>query len=260
MKSGFVALALALTAAFSCLPTGASADMKTGVILMHGKDGTALPRSPVGRLAEDLQGRFQVETPDMPWQRDNQMSGTLKEAFATLDRLVAELRASGATKIVVGGHSMGAAAALAYASARTGLAGVLMMAPGHRPDVYAAKNTDALEEARALVSSGSPEKKVTVFDINTGKRGMRDVRADAALSWFDPDGPMVMQNSAPRLPAGVPVLFIIGEEDRFHPRGRELVFDRLPPNPKSAYVVVEGGHRATPMKGRREIAAWLNKL
>ena len=86
------------------------------------------------------------------------------------------------------------------------------------------------------------------------------MRADAVLSFFDPEGPMVMQNSAPKLPASVPVLLIIGEDDAQHPRMKNLVFEQLPSNPKSAYVIVEGGHRATPMKGRNEIREWLSGL
>lgn len=260
MRNGFVALSVALAIAFGCLPHSARADMQTGVVLMHGKDGTALPRSPVGKLAAYLDGTFRVVTPDMPWVRGNELAGTLAQAFAEIDKAIAGLKADGATRIVVGGHSMGADAALAYAAAHPGLAGLLMMAPGHRPDVYAPKNIAALAEAKSLVAAGTPEKTVTVFDINTGKRGMRQVRADAALSWFDPDGPMVMQNSAAKLQPGTPVLLIIGEEDRFEPHARELVYDRLPPNPKSAYIVVGGGHKATPVKGRKQIARWLNGL
>lgn len=260
MKHGFVALAVALTVAFAGLTQPCRADMQTGVILMHGKDSTARPMSPVGRLASYLRNNFRVATPDMPWVRDNFLNGTLEQAFAELDSVIAKLKAEGATRIVVGGHSMGADAALAYAAEHPGLAGVLMIAPGHRPDIYAPKNVGTLGQARALVKAGTPDKTVSVFDINTGKRGYRDVRADAALSWFDPDGPMVMQNSARKLAPGTPVLFIIGKEDRFHPIGRELVYDRLPPHPKSAYIVVEGGHKATPVKGRKQIARWLNGL
>ncbi len=251
-----IAIAIGLVAA-GALPAAADG---TAVILMHGKDSTALPRSPVGRLAAFLEGDFTIATPDMPWVRGNEMSGTLKDAFATLDEIIVRFRADGATKIVVGGHSMGAAAALAYAATRPGIAGVLMMAPGHRPDVYAPKNGDALQQARALVADGKPGTPVNVFDINTGKRGYRDVRADAVLSFFDPEGPMVMQNSSPKLPASVPVLLIIGEDDAQHPRMKNLVFEQLPSNPKSAYVIVEGGHRATPMKGRNEIREWLSGL
>jgi pimeloyl-ACP methyl ester carboxylesterase len=258
MKKFLFAVAIALGLSLPvALPAAADG---TAIILMHGKDSTQRPRSPVGRLAEILEGDLKVAIPEMPWVRGNEMNGTLKDAFATLDGLVARLRAGGATKIVVGGHSMGAAGALAYPAARPGIAGVLMMAPGHRPDVYAPKNGDALEQARSLVANGKPDTLVNVFDINTGKRGYRDVRVDSALSFFDPDGPMVMQNSAPKLPSGVPVLLIIGQDDAQHPRMKELVFEKLPSNPKSAYVVVEGGHRATPMKGRNEIREWLSGL
>ncbi|MEK9646832.1 MAG: hypothetical protein VW547_14945 [Alphaproteobacteria bacterium] len=46
----------------------ASAD--TAVVLIHGKDGNALLRSPVPRLAALLESDFKIESPDMPEGRD----------------------------------------------------------------------------------------------------------------------------------------------------------------------------------------------
>jgi fermentation-respiration switch protein FrsA (DUF1100 family) len=81
-----------------------------------------------------------------------------------------------------------------------------------------------------------------------------------AISWFDPDGLAVMENAAPKLQPDTPVLFIIGEQDMLHPEGKSLIFEKLPQHPKNAYTVVPGGHKATPTKGKSEIAAWLKGL
>lgn len=236
------------------------ADGKIGIVLMHGKDGTANAGSIVGKLASKLSSDFIVVTPEMPWSRDNGIDKTLEQSFDVIDSAVAGLRADGADRVVVGGHSMGAATALAYATQRTGLAGVMMIAPGHRPDAWGNKNADAVARAKSLVSAGKADETVDVYDVNQGDGFSRTLRADIALSWFDPDGLIVMQNAAPQLSADMPVLFIVGEKDRFHPKGKRLVFEKLPSNAKSAYVVVEGGHKATPMKGRAEIVSWLNGL
>lgn len=258
---GLIAAAVSLVmVVVLCPATEAVAGDKVGVVLMHGKDGTAKQKSPIGKLASYLSSDFEVEAPDMPWSRSNRFNGTLEEAFARIDKAVADLKDDGATKIVVGGHSMGAATALAYATQRPGLAGVLMMAPGHRPDTYEDQNAKALDKARALIAAGTPEEEVDIYDVNQGARISRSLDADVALSWFDPAGLAVMQNAAPKLQPDTPVLFIIGEKDRLHPTGESLIFAKLPAHARSAYTVVPGGHKATPMKGKSEIKDWLNSL
>ncbi|MEX0693639.1 MAG: alpha/beta hydrolase [Rhodospirillales bacterium] len=241
-------------------PCFSHAEGKIGVVLMHGKDGTAKPHAPIGELIEFLKNDYLVDAPDMPWSRSNGLNRTLEESFNDIDLAVERLKNAGATKIVVGGHSMGAAAALAYATQRSGLAGVLMIAAGHRPDLWARKNMTALENAKALIASGNPKDRVDIQDKDQGKLFARSVAADIAVSWFDPDGLVVMQNSAGILKPGTPVLFIIGEQDFLRPTGESLIFDKLPAHPKSAFVVVSGGHKQTPGIGKSEIADWLNKL
>ena len=238
----------------------AAADGKTGIVVMHGKDGSAKPGSPIGGLVNYLGDDFLVEAPNMPWSRRNALNRTLEESFAEIDQAVARLKSLGADKIVVGGHSMGAAAALAYATERSGLAGVVLMAPGHRPDVWSGKNRHFLSNARELVAAGKSKETVDIYDKNQGKLFTRRVAAEVAVSWFDPDGLAVMQNAAAKLPEGTPVLIIIGEDDGFRPKVEGEVFDKLPAHPKNAFLVIGGGHKQTPEKGKSEIAAWLNGL
>jgi pimeloyl-ACP methyl ester carboxylesterase len=260
MMRKFIFVAGVLFAFALGTPPLAQAEGKTGIVLMHGKDGTAKPQSPIGELIEFLKTDFLVDAPDMPWSRSNGLNKTLEESFKDIDLAVERLKSAGASKIVIGGHSMGAAAALAYATQRSDLAGVLMIAAGHRPDLWARKNMSALENARALIASGNPKDRVDINDKDQGKLFTRSVAADVAVSWFDPDGLVVMQNSAGKLKEGTPVLFIIGEDDFLRPTGESLIFNKFPSHPKSAYVVVSGGHKQTPGIGKSEIADWMKKL
>ena len=238
---------------------GVAAD-GVGVVLMHGKDGSAKPGSPIGQLESKLEGDFEVRTLDMPWSKSNGFNKTLEECFAKIDEAVESLKNGGATKMVVGGHSLGAAVALAYATRRPGLAGVLMIAPGHRPDLLASGNEAALSKAKALIGKGDENDEVQIFDINQGREITRSLKAVVAVGFFDPEGLAVMQNAAPKVSPGTPVFWIIGEQDRLHPEGRSLIYDKIPDNPKNAYVVVPGGHKATPVKGAKKIKEWLNSL
>lgn len=249
----------AFMAAFLILsPSAFAGDI--GVILMHGKDGTSRPKSPIGKLAGFLEGDFKVTALTMAWSRDRGWEKTLEETFAEIDAAVAEMKSAGAAKIVVGGHSMGAATALAYATRTDGLAGVVMLAPGHRPDLRADDNFAAITKAKELVEAGKPDDDVEISDRNQGKDITRVLQADVALSWFDPDGLAVMQNAAPKVRPGTPVLFAIGQKDRLLPVGKDLIFDAIPANDKSAYIVVPGGHKVTPIKAKSQVADWLNTL
>ena len=250
----FVALGLMIVGV-----NGVAAD-GVGVVLMHGKDGSVKPRSPIGQLESKLGDNFEVKALDMPWSRSNGFNKTLEECFAKIDKSVENLKSKGATKIVVGGHSLGAAVALAYATQRPGLAGILMIAPGHRPDLLASDNEGALAKARALTGKGDGNDEVQIFDINQGSKITRSLKAVIAVGFFDPEGLAVMQNAAPKVSPGTPVFWIIGDQDRLHPTGRSLIYDKIPDNPKNAYVVVPGGHRATPTKGAKKIKEWLNSL
>jgi dienelactone hydrolase len=64
-----------------------------------------------------------------------------------------------------------------------------------------------------------------------------------------------MPANVPRLKA--PLLWIIGERDRMYERGEAYAFSKVPANAKNAYVVVKGGHGATPKKGKSEILEWM---
>ena len=95
-----------------------SAGNGVGVILMHGKGSTADEGSPIGKLAETLESEgFIVLAPDMPWHELRIWDKSFDESMVEIDEYVAELKSKGAKKIVVGGHSIGANAAIGYGRA-----------------------------------------------------------------------------------------------------------------------------------------------
>ena len=50
---------------------------RLGVVLMHGKDGTSHPNSPIGKLASYLEENgILVIAPEMPWSRDRGLDKT----------------------------------------------------------------------------------------------------------------------------------------------------------------------------------------
>lgn len=238
----------------------AAQDMFT-VILLHGKGGFASSQA-MTPLIEDLEGAgFDVVAPEMTWSKFASFDLTYQKVLAGIGALVKEARAGGAAKIVVAGHSLGASAAIAYGAAYGGINGVAAVAPGHIPEIWGRKKLSAdVAKARAMVKAGKGGEKAEFNDINQGDKLVREMTAEVYLSYFDPDGPAVMPRNAAGLKPGIPLLWIIGKRDRMHARGKGYAFDKAPSHPNNAYMVVRGGHMATPRLGADDIIGWLKRL
>lgn len=254
--------ALLLTA---CTLTAPSPEARIGVVLMHGKGGTARPNSPTGQLARTLtDAGYIVVTPDMPWQRNRIWDRGFAGSMTEIDEHVATLKRKGARRIVVGGHSLGANAALGYGAQRDNLAGILAIAPGHIPEVQGFQRRTGHDylRARTLIDAGRGDRQTLFKDVSQGR--VRHVSATPVdyLDWYAPDGPAVMPTNAANIAPGTPLMWIIGEEDRMLRFGRDrtYAFDRAPAHPKSVYRVVGGGHRQTPVIGAPDILDWLKSL
>ncbi len=236
---------------------------KVGVLLMHGKGGTSRPKSPIGKLSSFLKQKgFLVSAPDMAWSRDRGFDKTYEESMVEIDGEVKKLIKKGASKIVVGGHSIGANAALGYGVRYDGVAGILAIAPGHVPEVSEFQNLmgNDWKRAKKMVKSGNGDQKEKFSDVNQGRKSKKKMRAQVYLSWFNPSGPAVMPVNTANLKSGVALLWILGEKDRMYPKGEAYAFSKAPSHAKHAYIVVKGGHKQTPQKGASEIANWLNEL
>lgn len=255
-------LAATLVATFGLAGPSLAAD-KIGIVLMHGKSATSLPKSPMGQLSAKLkEAGFLVATPEMPWSKGRYLDKDYEESMIEVDAALNALKAQGATKLVIGGHSVGANAALGYGARREGLAGVMALAPGHVPELkgYQKSIGNDWRRAKKMVDAGQGNSVDTFKDSDQGKKF--DVKAEARvyLSWFAPDGPAVMPKNAAKIEPGTPLLWVIGKKDTMFKRGEKYAFSRAPQADKSAYVVVDAGHYDAPVKASKQIVDWLNGL
>ena len=259
----FRLLLIAIFVAAAVAPAARAAD-KIGVVLLHGK-GAPSPQGLLGELIGELEDAgFLVVAPEMPWSKGRMLAKGYEESMAEIDDAVTALKAKGATKIVVGGHSMGANAALGYGARRDGLAGVLAMAPGHVPDVEGFQRLVEYHYrlAKKLVDAGKGDEVTDLNDVNQGRGSPIGVKAAVYLSWFDPEGPAVFPKNAAALKPGTALMWIIAEKDNMLKRGdgEDYAFAKAPKHPKSAYVVIDSNHRKTPADGADAIVAWLKTL
>src|SRR6266851_5733786 len=202
----------ALLVALMLLPAAAWAQpATTGLILMHGKWGT--PDKGIQPVELELRGAgFVVVSREMPWSERRAYDASVDDVMVQLDGEVAKLRAAGARKIVIGGHSLGANIALGYAARHPDVAGVLALAPGHTPERFA-RNPEiakSLDKARSLLAAGKGGSFANFADINQGKT--REVSAKPAvyISYFDSSGPAVMPRNAAMLSPNTALLWVVG--------------------------------------------------
>jgi pimeloyl-ACP methyl ester carboxylesterase len=242
---------------------GALAQDKRGVIILHGKQGMPTGNQGLSVIASNLQSAgHKVVVPAAPWGRGawETINVTVEEALAQLDGYAAQLRAQGATRIVVIGHSLGACVGLAYAVERGNLAGLVMLAPGHNPTAryrFSDKARHDLDHARALVNKGKGNEMVSGSDGNQGSNITMTVRAAVYTSWHEPNGLAAMSAEAPRLPASTPLLMVVGAKDPMHDRAEGLLYKPAAKNPYSRYVANGANHVETPMAAAKVTTDWV---
>jgi pimeloyl-ACP methyl ester carboxylesterase len=242
-------------------PGSAFAD-RIGVVLLHGKQGFSGQR-PFAYLVQQLQNAgFMVDQPDMCWSRTRIYDRTLPDCMADIDTSIARLKNSGATSIVVAGHSLGGVGAIYYGSTHDGLKGIVAMAPapgpgiGRQPEIIA-----SLKDAHDLMAAGQGDVARTFTDYNTNSSGSGpiEVRATPAifLSFLDMSGPANLVGDAAKLKA--PVLWISGTRDPSQ-MPRTIAFDKVPANPLNRYAQIDSAHMDTPDKAANQVVDWLKEL
>jgi pimeloyl-ACP methyl ester carboxylesterase len=254
------ALAMVLSLlALPAAPVRAAGLAGVGVVFLHGKGVWAGAFDGGIPAALEADGAVTAE-PEMPWSFTRMYGATWDEAMSEIDAAVVGLRARGATRIVVIGHSLGANAAIGYAARRQGIAAVVALSPGHLPETneMRSRTADAVVWARALVASGETQQRFWPDQIQEMPTFARASPA-VYLSMFDPDGPAVIPRNAAAL-HGVPLLWVVGVFDPIHARGRDYAFARAPKNPRSRYIEVSAGHLAASWMARSQVVAWLKSL
>lgn len=262
-------LSVILSGVMMFSPIAAKAQEKLGVLLMHGKQGGSQYDSSLNSLHGKMQDAgFIVIKPEMPWSFNRYIDGNWNSAMVEIHAHVLKLKDMGVKKIALLGHSLGSPAAMSYAARNPGEVHALgLLAPGHVPHYYSlcipyspikqCGVKDGVEQARKEVESGNGDKKQPQVDINQGRRNTVWMTARDYLSYFDPASDAEMAVTAAKIPATVPVLWVIGDKDYLIREGRQYVFDKLPTNSKSQYLEVSGNHISTPAVAADQIVQWL---
>ena len=231
-----------------------------GIVYLHGKGGW--PGALDGGILSSLEDEGAlIAKPEMPWSFHRRYAATYDQAMAEIDAVVAGLKAQGATRIVVIGHSLGANAAIGYAARHPDLAAVVALAPGHLPEAERMRSfvSDAVARAKKLIAAGQGDVPQTFPDMAQGIPLVAHATPVVYLSMFDPDGPAVIPKNAAAM-GPVPLLWVVGKLDPIDRRGPEYAFNAAAKNPKSKYVEVFAGHLTTPLAAHKQVVEWINSL
>ena len=234
----------------------ASSDI--GVILMHGKWGSPKSMAP---LARDLESRgFLVSNAEMPWSGRRLYDVDYPSALKEIEQQAGQSRAKGARRVIVAGQSMGANAAVAYASSGFELDGLVILSPGHFPERGMGNRLrPSIDRARSMVAANRSTESESFDDINQGKQRAIRIAAGTYVSYFDPDGLGAITKNIKKLSKSVPVLLAIGTSDPFYPDSKAM-FDSATPHASSRYLTLESDHFNVSRMVSAEIVRWLESF
>lgn len=244
------------------LPAAAQDTANIGIVVMHGKGGG--PGGLVRRLAEGLESKgYKVANLEMPWSGKRAYDTDIAGADREVDSAIAKLRAAGAAKVFIAGHSQGGVFALHYA-VKHPLDGLILIAPGGNVGsrFYQSKVGASVARARDMVSAGKGNERGEFIDYE-GSQPDADIRTTAViyLTWFDPEGAMNQKKSAEALPALLPVLYIAPTNDYKGLRqAKNEMFNAMPSNPLTRLYEPSADHRTAPVASVDEIARWTGEV
>lgn len=238
-----------------------AAEPKIGIVLLH---GNGHPTALINGLLHKFEAHnFLVEHPEMPYSKDRRYDKDVDSAVKQVNDAFSDLKAKGATKLFIAGHSKGAVFALYYASSHP-VDGLIAITPGASAGskVMKKKLGKSIKKAKRLIKEGKGSK-ISEFEDYEGGRGITDLRApaEAYFSWFNPAGAMNSKRAAKAMSAKVPVLWIVAKND--YPGLRKVnipMFELLPANPKSKLYQPDTNHKNAPTDSADEIIKWITDL
>jgi pimeloyl-ACP methyl ester carboxylesterase len=248
---------------FLMLPFAAwSGPTQIGIVIMHGKGGS--PSTYVADLATALNSKgYLVANIEMPWSGRRDYDVDVSHAEEEVEAALAGLRARGAARVFVAGHSQGGAFALHLAKQHK-VDGIIAIAPGGDVGsrIFIEKLGESVVQAQQLAAEGKGNEKTRLFDYE-GKKGTYPVVTTPAnyLSWFSPAGAMGMHRAAREANPGVPILWLVAKND--YPgliKQNIPLFDTLPRNPLTRMARPDSDHLGAPYASLDEIVAWTTQV
>jgi len=238
----------------------AKGDVKGVVIMLHGKTGNPGLSTYTSFYRTLKKSGYTVIAPRMPWSR---FDGTREQGLEVINSAIAEA-AKTSNKIVIAGHSLGAAVVLQYLadSPTPRVKGGIPIALGHVPQLSGKMSRitgPSVLKARELAASGKGDKKKSFADMNMGQKGSVRTTANIYLTFYDPNKYPDIEEEIKKIK--LPVMWIAGSDDRLtQVYDTPYLFSLIPANPKSQYREEQGDHKSVVGKQAPIVVEWLDGL
>ena len=203
---------LAGTGTTTAQPAVARQDV--AVIFLHGRLGSPAYLAP---LLQALRAEgYRAETPVMSWSRARAFDSTVEESMAEVDAIAAKLRAQGARRLVVAGHSLGGAAALRYGATRPHVDALVLVAASWNPAALGWQRVvgESVARARAAIDAGRDRATDTYqYVANDGSAATVVAVARGFYDFNRSDSPIGVPASARVSTRARPVLWLSASAD-----------------------------------------------
>jgi pimeloyl-ACP methyl ester carboxylesterase len=181
-----------------------------------------------------------------------------QDATEEFSLVVGALQRQGLQRIVIGGHSSGAAGALRYAASHP-VAALVLIAPA--PVVegvrFHSRVNGQLTRAHALIEAGHGDAPQAFDDFNSIGESLRvQMTPKRFVEYNSPDGPAAMSCAAPAI-GSIPILWITPSDDPSNEVFEKLIVSRLPHGASLTQVTIRGGHMEAPSEAVQPVLDWL---
>ncbi len=261
---GLKGIALVLLSSALCLltPYVSAQNSPLGIVIMHGKGGS--PTRHVAELAQGLEAKgYLVANLEMPWSGRRNYDSDVLGAESEVEAALTKLRAQGAQKVFVAGHSQGGLFALYFGNHHK-VDGIIAIAPGGNVAniTYREKLGAPVEQARKMIAEGKGAESASFMDYE-GSKGTYPIVTTASryLSWFDPEGAMNQTTASRGFNPAIPLLYISPKGD--YPgllKVKQSMLDALPANPLSRNYEPDASHTSAPSASLEEIISWTRHI
>jgi pimeloyl-ACP methyl ester carboxylesterase len=234
-----------------------------GFLLVHGKlAGPNVDRCAMHYLNNTLSEKGHlVDFHAYPWANERIYDEPISIGVQEMQAGIARLRARGATKIHMIGHSMGGNIAIYYASLFNDFDSLILLCPAHNTHIERIRKMCewSIEQANSSLANGLDER-LHLIDFTGGRAIVNAIRPSIYVSYFDSAGLCNMTTNAKVQGTQNPinVLCLCGEFDPTTPGVKPDIYDHMSLTGHSQFITLLGeNHQSVCQVSTDRILDWI---
>ena len=237
-----------------------------GFLIVHGKlSGPNIDRCSMHHLNKILNEKgYLVDFHAYPWANERLYDEPIEIGVQEMQAGIARLRARGATKIHIIGHSMGGNIAIDYASLYTDFDSLILLCPAHNTHIERIRKMCewSIEQAKSSLENGQ-DNPLHLIDFAGGRAIVNSIRPSIYISYFDSAGLCNMTTNAKTQGTQDPinVLCVCGELDPTTPGVEPDIYNHMSLTGHSQFITLPGEtHQSVCQVSTDRILDWVSTI